>query len=213
MNRREGDHANGERRETRRRPTPGEKRRMRTGPTPDTRRRRPRADRWRRRGGGRQATLTPRGGKRGGPSPRRKGGRASGQRGGETPTGAPTATPGRAHGFDSTPRRPPWHPGSFPPTHAFPEDGGAGRAPRRRTLSQQAPTDRRGRQPLSLFPLHLAGRLSPRTRLQETRRDAPPRPRRPGRPSNRNFLPPAGRPFPQAPRDRPGARARPAAPP
>lgn len=148
---------------------------------------------------GRRSTsdFDPARGERGGPSPRRKGGRASGQRGGETPTGAPTATPGRAHGFDSTPRRPPWHPGSFPPTHAFPEDGGAGRAPAQTHPQPTGPTDRRGRQPLKpLSPLRLAGRLSPRTRLQETRRDAPPRPRRPGRPSNRNFLPPAGRPFP-----------------
>ncbi|XP_063126957.1 serine/arginine repetitive matrix protein 1-like [Rattus norvegicus] len=174
VNRREGDHANGERRETGRRPTPGEKRRMRTGPMPDTRRRRPRADRWRRRGGGRRATLTPRGGREGG---RARVGREAGPRGSE----------GERH----RPEPPPPH------RDAHTEDGGAGRAPAQTHPQPTGPTDRRGRQPLKpLSPLRLAGRLSPRTRLQETRRDAPPRPRRPGRPSNRNFLPPAGRPFP-----------------
>lgn len=87
-------------------------------------------------------------------------------RGGETPTGAPTATPGRAHGFDSTPRRPPWHPGSFPRRTPSQRTAGPDRPPADAPPANR-PTDRQGRRPLSLFPLHLAGRLSPRTQPPE----------------------------------------------
>lgn len=139
VNRREGDHANGERRETGRRPTPGEKRRMRTGPTPDTRRRRPRADRWRRRGGGRRATLTPRGGREGG---RARVGREAGPRGSEGERHRPEPPPPHRDAHTGSTQRPGAHlgtPAAFPRRTPSQRTAGPDGPPRRRTLSQQAP--------------------------------------------------------------------------
>lgn len=127
------------RRETGRRPTPGEKRRMRTGPTPDTRRRRPRADRWRRRGGGRRATLTPRGGREGG---RARVGREAGPRGSEGERHRPEPPPPHRDAHTGSTQRPGAHlgtPAAFPRRTPSQRTAGPDGPPRRRTLSQQAP--------------------------------------------------------------------------
>lgn len=91
-------------------------------------------------GGGREEAdqrLLPReGGKRG--AEPAEGGRAWG-RGKRHRPEPPPPHRGHARGFVSPPRRPPWHPGS-PPTHAFPEGGGAGRAPQTHLGRQNPPT-------------------------------------------------------------------------
>lgn len=101
---------------------------MRTGPTPDTRRRRPRADRWRRRGGGRRATLTPRGGREGG---RARVEREAGPRGSEGERHRPEPPPPHRDAHTGSTQRPGAHLGT---PAAFPR-----RTPSQRTAGPDGP--------------------------------------------------------------------------
>lgn len=101
---------------------------MRTGPTPDTRRRRPRADRWRRRGGGRRATLTPRGGREGG---RARAEREAGPRGSEGERHRPEPPPPHRDAHTGSTQRPGAHLGT---PAAFPR-----RTPSQRTAGPDGP--------------------------------------------------------------------------
>lgn len=116
-------------------------------------------------------------------------------------------------------------PRQLPPTHAFPEDGGAGQAPRRRTLSQQThrPAGATATKPLSstprgaTFPPHAASKRPGETRrrgrggrdaLQTATSSRPPggpSPRHPATATGhvRARLPPVGRGPAARPRGRP----------